>query len=90
MQTLRTALVAVTLMGLTGFASAAEINTGGYDPVARAIALGLTPEAVDAAFDRAIAAAEQCDAAALALQSIGCSAPDVANIDSPALPPLES
>lgn len=34
-----------------------------YDPVARAIALGLSPEWMDAAIDRALADAEKCPTA---------------------------
>ncbi len=44
-----------------------------YDPVARAIALGLSPERMDAAFDRALAQAEQCPSdAVLASAPISC------------------
>lgn len=54
-------LAAATLVALLLPAGLARAETEPpYDPVARAIALGLTPEMVDAAFDRAVAEAEGC------------------------------
>lgn len=35
-------------------------SVSGYDPVAHALALGLTPEAMDAQADRGLAEAERC------------------------------
>lgn len=50
--------------GATDFAvqSSFAPDTVPYDPVARAIALGLSPEWMDAAIDRALAEAEECPA----------------------------
>lgn len=91
MKTLRFALftaLALALSGLVTTASAEDVAP--YDPVARAIALGLTPEAVDAAFDRAFAAAEGCDAVAMALQTMSCTPRDVATLEQPLVPALNS
>jgi hypothetical protein len=90
MQTLRTTLLTVALAAFAGLAAQAETVQPAYDPVARAIALGLTPESYDARFDRALAAAESCDAVAQALQTLGCGGSDVATLDTPSLPPLAS
>lgn len=88
---LRKALV-IAAVGFTSLASAtfAETAAAPYDPVAHALALGLTPEAVDAAFDRALSAAESCDTVAIEMQILGCTPRDFAAIERPALPPLES
>lgn len=43
-----------------------------YDPVAHAIALGLTPEGVDAAFDAGLGEAETCDTAGQKIAALGC------------------
>lgn len=90
MKHLHTSLIAAALVAGTSFAASADTLATPYDPVARAIALGLTPEKADAAFDRALAAAERCDAVAQAMQTIGCATRDVATLDLPAVPPLES
>lgn len=91
MKTLRPALFAAIALGLSGLLTSASAEvTAPYDPIARAIALGLTPEAVDAAFDSALAAAESCDAVAIAMQTMSCTPRDVATLELPALPPLES
>ena len=44
----------------------------GYDPVGHALALGLTPERMDAAFDRRLAEAERCPRGAETLATGGC------------------
>ena len=86
----RAFFVAVT--GLTSLAPAAFAETAAvrYDPVARAIALDLTPEAVDAAFDSALNAAESCDVIAVAMQIVGCMPNDFAASSPPVLRPAES
>lgn len=90
MKHLHTALTVVALVTGTSLTASADTLGEPYDPVARAIALGLTPEAADAAFDRALASAERCDALAVAMQTMSCASRDVATVDLPATPPLES
>ena len=82
----------VATAGFISLAPAAFAETAAvpYDPVARAIALGLTPEIVNAAFDSAMNAAESCDAAALEMQAMGCETNDFAATLTVALPAAES
>ena len=48
-------------------------NVSGYDPVEPALALGLTPESMDARFDRNLAEAERCTNDLASAQTIGCA-----------------
>ena len=90
-KTLHPALFAALALGVSGVLTSASADVAApYDPVARAIALGLTPEAVDAAFDSALAAAESCDSVAVAMQTMSCTPHDVATLNLPVLLPLGS
>lgn len=92
MSCLRTALLAISAAGFASLSSAAfaEALTATYDPVAHALAHGLTPDSVDAAFDRGLVSAESCDAFAIALQTVACTSRDVAGVALATLPPVES
>lgn len=74
-----TLVAASAVVWLFGAASAfAETQEAAYDPVANAIALGLTPEDVDAVFDAALREAEICDSAAQETGVLGCVPQNVA------------
>jgi hypothetical protein len=90
MQHTRSTVFALALVGMASITTVASAEPAAYDPVARAIALGLTAEIYDAAFDRALAAAEQCDAGAVALQTMACAPRQYATVDAVAEPPLGS
>jgi hypothetical protein len=68
-------------------AEGTEQSRAAYDPVARAIALGLTPEAMDAALDRALTEAEHCSVVA-GSKTLGCPVQTAVGTRTDAVAPM--